>query len=516
MTFPREYYKYRPTKGIAPDVPNWEASEEYYSGANNVLFRDGFASRELGHAEVYATPLAAPRYLVSNAAGVRNFWVYAGDSTVSVAEGATHSNISYAAQSSVSVDNPWTGGLLNGLVFLNNAFTDSPVGWDNNPANAMTELPGWPAAAVAGAVRAHRFYLFAMDIQDGSGDFRNRVLWSDSADPGTFPQSWTPAIDNDAGFVDLAEGDAPVIDGGTLRDQFMIYKSRSTWVANFVGGNDVFSFRELFSDVGILNRNCWVEFETNHVLLSDSDVMITDGHSVRSIADKRVRDFITQNTDADNIANSFLAHNLEKNEIWVCFPLVNDTECTLVAVWDYREDTWGFRDVPRILHASSGIISDTTPDNRWDAAIGTWDTNLQIWNTQGFSFRSDGLVMAAYGESKLQLVDGSTSFDGAPVTATLIYEGKDMGIPERLKLINRVVPKFDAPVGTGINIRVGAANTVDGPYNYTPNKLFVVGSTRDLTFGQQGRYLSFEFSSTGVDPWKLTGFDVEYRATGYY
>ena len=158
-------------------------------------------------------------------------------------------------------------------------------------------------------MRAFKFYLFGFNLTDGSGQFINRVMWSDSADPGTMPGTWDPGIDNDAGFVDLASGEGPVIDGLALRDSLMIYRRASTYAADFVGGNQIFTFRKVFANSGILNRNCVTEWEGNHVVLTDDDVLLNDGFNVRSIADKRVRKLIVDTFDANNIGNSFVAHH---------------------------------------------------------------------------------------------------------------------------------------------------------------------------------------------------------------
>ncbi len=520
MTAPNETFKIRPTKGMAPDLPAWEVSDEYWTAGFNILFRDGFASRNFGHSEVYATPLAKPSYLISLTDAGRNFWIYCGDSTVHVAEGAVHSDISYAGQSAVSYNNAWTGSLLNGLVVLNNG-ADPPAGWNNNPANVMTELPGWPVGTVVKAMRSHKFYLFGFDVTDGGGQFRNRVMWSDSADPGTYPASWTPAIDNDAGFVDLASDEAPIVDGASLRDVLIIYKNESVWAADFVGGNSIWTFRLLFSSSGLLNRNCWAEFEANHVFMSDSDVFLTDGFNVKSIADKKVRRFIKDNVDANNIGNAFLCHNLDQNEVWINFPSVGKTTCDTAAVYAYRDDTWGFRSVPNILHAASGIISDVVPSDIWDDQTAVpadiWDNRGETWNTQGFSLRADGLLMAAYDDTKLQLVDEGTDFDGMPVASTLLLSKNTLGDPDRNKLIKRIWPKFDKlQPSTSVSIRIGASDRVQGAESFTPTKLFNIGVDTYLDFTHQGKYITIEISSLTNNAWRLTGMDVEYRLSSYF
>jgi len=124
--------------------------------------------------------------------------------------------------------------------------------------------------------------------------------------------------------------------------------------------------------------------------------------------------------------------------------------------------------------------------------------------------------MAAFADTQLQLADEADDFDGVPVNAALRIERKSMGEPDRNKLIKRIFPKFEAAPGTVVNIRIGAADTPTAPETFTPTKLFTIGTDRHMDFTHQGRYFTFEFSSSHSDPWKLTGFDVEHRETGYF
>jgi hypothetical protein len=74
-----------------------------------------------------------------------------------------------------------------------------------------------------------------------------------------------------------------------LRDSLMIYKEFNTWIAEYVGGQDIFSFRQVFSQIGMLTENCAITFGSNQLVLTDNDLVLHDGNSAQSIADKRTR-----------------------------------------------------------------------------------------------------------------------------------------------------------------------------------------------------------------------------------
>jgi len=88
--------------------------------------------------------------------------------------------------------------------------------------------------------------------------------------------------------------------------------------------------------------------------------------------------------------------------------------------------------------------------------------------------------------------------------------------PDRFKLVSRVWPKINAPSGTAITIRIGQSSQVDNAETFTAPVVFTVGIDHYFDLFAQGRYLSFEFSSNSVQPWRLSGFDVEYRMGGYF
>ncbi len=511
----------RPLGGIVSDLPPFEVAQQFYTSGQNMHFRSSFAERTKGQAEIYTGILTTLRNISNCKVGASNFWVYHGATTSAVVTGATHTAITKAGGITGStVANVITSGLLNGVHFMNNGI-DAPMYWDGIPANPMLDLPGWPASTICRAMRPFKFHLFAMDISGPGGDFDMQVLWSDAAAPGAVPQSWTAAATNEAGDVELSQTPGPVIDGAELRSSFAFYKQHSAYIADYVGGNNIFNFRRMFLNNGVLTRNCIAPWRGRHFVVTDGDIILTDGSVTESIADNRMRKFLFNQLDQTNFEATFVMPLAQENEIWVCFPAAGSTFCNLALVWDGVANAWGVRELPDIAHGAAGIVSDLTPSEFWDDDSASWDTDVTLWNQQNFSNADDRLVIAKPDDgtptdSQLLEIDAGSTFDGTDVDAIVAKHSMAFDEPNRVKFLRRLIPHIIALAGTEIKIRVGSQMSSVEPILWSNEVSYIVGTDSQVDTFAQGKFLSFEFRSEGGNHWSLTGFDVEAELRGYF
>ena len=370
-------------------------------------------------------------------------------------------------------------------------------------------------------MRAFKFHLFAMDISKPAGEFPMQVLWSSAAAPGTIPASWTPAATNEAGDVELSQTSGPVIDGLPLRSSFMFYKQHSAYIADYVGGNNIFNFRRAFITSGVLTRNCIAEYRGRHFVVTDGDVILTDGSVSESIVDNRMRKFLFDQLDQTNFEHTFVVAFPKHNEIWICFPSAGSTFCDLAMIWDGVANAWGVRDIPDITHAAVGIVSDTSVSEAWNDDSGTWDTDTTTWNQQNFSNADDRLVLAKPNDgtptsSKLLEVDSSLKFDGTNISALIGKYSMTFDDPNRVKFLRRVIPHIQAVDGTVVKVRVGSQMVNNDSITWSAEVTFTVGTDMHVDTFAQGKFLSFEFRSDGEGKWTMTGFDVEAELRGYH
>lgn len=521
MSYPKKIIKLRPGRGIANDLPAFEADENFYTTGRNVHFRQGFAGRSTGHAQVYTGTQATIRNLLNMQAGGQNFWLYFGINTIYAVTGSTHTNVTPGAGLlNATTANMWTTGLLNGVPFANNGL-DVPYYWTGDTGTDFVALPGWPAGQTCKAMRAFKNHLFAMDITTGAGDFPMRIAWSAAAAAGTVPTTWTAAATNEAGDTSLSATPGPIVDAEALRNSLAVYKSHSAFTAEYVGGQNIYAFRPLSITVGALNRHCIANINGAHLLVGDGDVVVTDGNSVTSVIDRRMRLFLYNQLDQTNFGAMFCVAHKRQNEVWIFFPSSGNTFCDLALVWDASGGGWGVREVPLISHAAVGIVNDTAPSETWDADSGTWDSDNTVWNQQAFSSAIESLVLGKPNDSTptsslfLQ-VDLGDTFAGTNIEASIGKYSMPFDEPERVKFVRKVVPLVKAATGTAIMVRVGTQMTAEGAISWGVEQTFTVGTSQHVDVLAMGKFISVEFRSTGVNPWTLTGFDIEGEIRGYF
>lgn len=521
MSFPKKIVKVRPLGGIVNDLPPSEVAPQFYTSGQNIHFRQSFAERTQGHAKVYTGILTTLRNISNCQVAGTNYWVYHGTDKSSVVTGATHNDITKAGGiTGDTTANVITSGLLNGVHFMNNGI-DAPLFWDGIPANPMTDLTGWPASTTCKAMRAFKFHLFAMDISKPAGEFPMQVLWSDAAAPGTIPSSWTAAATNEAGDAELSQTPGQIIDGLGLRSSFLFYKQHSAYIADYVGGNNIFNFRKAFITSGVLTRNCIAEYRGRHFVVTDGDIILTDGSVTESIADNRMRKFLFNQLDQDNFEATFVVAFPKQNEIWVCFPSAGSTFCDLALIWDGVANAWGVREIPDISHGAVGIVSDLSVSEFWDDDADTWDSDTTTWNQQNFSNADDRLVLAQPDDatpldSQFVQVDSGKTFDGANIGANIVKQSMAFDEPNRVKFLRRLIPHIKADAGTQVKIRAGSQMVITDAISWSNEVTYTVGTDQQVDTFAQGKYLSFEFRSDGVNPWSMTGFDVEAELRGYF
>ena len=504
-------------QGVNQDLPSHTIPDDVYSSARNMEPIDVGMRVSQGMAAAYGTPSFAPEHLVFNITPDAFYWLYASGAGIGVTDGQTHFNITPAAGVASLWPTRWTSANLNGLITLNNQ-VDIPVWWDNQTGNIMTPLPGWPAATTAGSIRPFKNNLIAMDIRDAAGDFTNQLMWSDFADPGAIPQSWTPLPENSAGFNTLSDTIGSLIDGVSIRDSFLLFKDHSTYIMNFIGGNFVFAFRKLFTTSGILSTNCAAEYLGKAVILTDGDLILTDGQRADSIIDKRNRKWLFNNIDSSNYANSFVVALHNRNQVWICFPENGQTEPNLALVWDASDNSYGVRELtPKTPHIARGLVGNVTGVIAWDDDPGSWDTDVTSWNSSLFNPTEDALLQADRVNTLFYAINETNQYNGVNVNANVTREGLNFGEDEHWKLVRSVWPRVTGNVGTVIDIRIGSSNQDGDPVKWSPIVQFTIGMNEKIDTFAQGRFIHISFSSNAdQSPWTIHGVQFDYVLQGHY
>lgn len=506
------------TLGVNKDISSHELplSNIAWTDAYNIRFLDGSAYQVFGWNEVYNSPSYVPQYVLPLSISSARYWVYATATkqfaVTSSAGVVTHTDISHATARAGVVNN-WTYTLLSGIPVLNADDGKVPMYWDLNLANKFVDIPSFATYATScKSIRSYKNFLIALNVTKAAGNRPFMVKWSNPADPGSMPTSWNEADTTiEAGEADLDGAETPIVDGLKLRDSFIIYTENSTHRMDYIGGNDIFSFRKIFGMSGLLNKNCMVEFDGWHFVVTGSDVIIHDGQSSSSVLDKKLRRYFFQNLDITDKTKVFVFKNPFLNEIFIAYPSIGSSTCNMAIVYNYVDKTVSTRQLPNVNHANYGSVSNDLA-GIWDSDSDPWDSDLTTWDGPEYTPDTARVLMASQ-DQKIFLLDGSSTFNGAAPASYLERRGLSLDMPEAIKLIRGIRPRVYGNTGETVIVKVGYA---DNPYDdptYTSSN-YTIGSTVACDLFVSGRYMAIRFESGTAIQYRVDSFDIDVETMG--
>lgn len=503
----------RPSGGHILDIDAFEVADQFLTLANNVNTRKGYPSRIGGRRIAYPVNAGAapndPLHLLNIALNDFNWWMHFGADTIYGVEAGNMHDISYSGQQTVANTYEWVTALLNGIPVFTNG-KDPLLYWDGDGGNAAAAVPDWPVGQVCKAVATFRFHVFAMNIDNSGGVFENLIVWSDAAEPGTLPASWTPAASNEAGSAILADTPGRCICGVPLGTQLMIYKPTSMYAMEYIGQqpDNIFSARPIVRSTGALSPHCVIEMG-RHLVVGNDDIVLTDGVNTVSIAENRIKTFLANQIDETNQQNAFVVRDINKREVWVCVPEAGNTFATVAHVWDERRDTWTTRSLNQVRHGTTGIVSDADVDTSWDSDSETWDSDSSVWNSSAVQ----GKTRVVIAEPNQIYVEDTS--DLVSVTGRLIKQDLTFGDDTLSKVTSRVWIEGSGRGLTGMQFRLGARASTDedSPIAWGP---YVTRKAGGTPYEVSGRYISIEIVQTGTVEWTVDRISIEAEFNGAY
>ena len=500
-----------PPQGMAKDINPTALPNEVFSHTENVRFEDNAAKKILGHDNVFTAPSVAPYFLI-NLTGATNYWFYTGSAKIYRTDGSTNTDVTRTSggdyATSLTGTGNWVGSIFNGLPLLTNG-VDEPQIWSTGTSKFI-DLANAPLCK---SIRPYGNYAIALNTTESGTNYPNRVKWSDATT--SLPTTWSAAATNDAGQNEVGDEGDIIIDGTSLAKSFIIYKEKSTWLMNYIGGNLVFSFQKLFNDTGVLSRNCVVEFDSRHFVVTEGDLIVHNGVSKESIATGTVKRTLFDDLDSTNYRNIFTLHNKQKTEIWVCYPTVGSTYCNKALIWNYKINAFSFRDLPNILHIATGIVNPGASSTVWSGQSQSWIaySTTTSWGERNYNPAETSILMAGTTDTKFYRADNGFDFAGSNFTMTLERKGLTLdGNTNTVKSVRKVTPKV---AGTGsVNISIGSAMSPNATYTYTASQSFNPNSQNKVDARSTGKYIAVKFQHTSATTFELNGYDLEYEVLG--
>ena len=501
-------------QGMIKDVNPTALPKEFFSHTENTRFEDNAAKKILGHDSVFTAPSVAPYFLI-NLTGSTNYWFYGGTAKIYRTDGSTNADVTRTSGGDYSTNlttvGNWVGSIFNGNPILCNG-VDDPQLYDTS-SSKFIDLTNWPSNTTCKSIRPYGNYLIALNMTESGNDLQNKVRWSDSST--TIPSTWVAGSTNDAGTNTIGDEGDFIVDGFQLNKSFIIYKERSTWLMNYIGGNLVFSFQKLFNDTGILSRNCAVEFDGKHFVIVEGDLIVHNGVSKQSVATDIIKRTLFDDLDTTNYKNIFATHNKQKNEIWVSYPSVGSTNCNKALIWNYRKNAFSFRDLPDILHINTGIVNPGASTEIWSGQSQSWDSysTTENWGARSYNPSEVSILMAGTGDTKFYRGDQGFDFAGANFTMTLERKGLVLdGNTNTVKQVRKLTPRM---AGTGTaQISIGSSMSPNGTYTFTSAQEYNPNSQNKVDARATGKYIAVRFQHTSSSTFELNGYDLEYEVIG--
>lgn len=519
--------------GIVLDVDNRKVPSGAWTDGENVRF-DGYTAAKVAGSRTVFGSLSAAAYSLfyfDTVDGVHHF-VYAGLSSVHMIDTASHHNITRVDISGTAVaynTDPaelWTGGVLNGLLFLNNGVDHPQIQVTPTSSARLSNLPNWPTTITtrAAAMRSFKDVLVALDITKGANRYRQMVKWSDGSDPLGVPGSWDEADPTtDAGEFNLAETPGAVVDCLPLRDVNIVYKDDSIWGMQAVTTNDVFRFYKIFTDIGLLAKRCVTAFESSHAFIgSDLDFYVHDGNAIRSIGQDKWRGWLRDNIDNTNFRRCFALTNHTTTEVWFCVATGDESYASRALMWNWRHDTWGLRRLPNASSGAVGVIQ--TEQYAWSALTDTWATITETWGeleavapvrklVLSSPTNLTGLVETEFGT--LELGNALSFYVERNGYWELPTQRAGLDLQSQ-KFIRRIWFRTDGSPSTGaVTFRVAVKSDLGATTPYVSTAK-VVDNTAEIVVLKRGRFIDYRVESTADVQCALLSVEIEYDDSGNY
>lgn len=517
-----------------------ELAQDAWQQADNVVFSEGTAEPFRRFSRVWAGVLplplnTAPRYLWHAGLATGTWWVagyasaaatgkifsFSGDSAASV--GVTdQSPVTWTAADLSARGNIWSGGSLNGFYFLNVAPPAGLVPCYGNsaasPLALMTAAMGWVGTTTCYAMRSYRNYVIAMNFLTLGGAFPDDIAWTNGAAVGAFPTTWVPAAANDAGSTTLGDSPSPIVDGIEAGRSFFIFKSSSTYRMTYIGGQEVMAFERVSSVAGAAALNCAARLHNGVALLTGDDVvMIAEDGRIRSLAEGKVRRRIFSLMGADYLSESFVNFNAASNHLWVFIHgSAAEVGCRYAFVLDLASGDWS--EVEPEFETAGGVImglatcAGAGPGHDGTAGLKGKLRNMAI----GFPRSSGTVNFVVLNEPTASAASGDYGqIDGDSI---IRRNNLDLGDPTIRKLITgvRILGDFET-AGEPLSLTIYGARSLNGPRTtYGPYSVIATVTDRIATQAE-GRYFDIELKSVSdldYEPWRVSGFDIEYEPEG--
>jgi len=250
-----------------------------------------------------------------------------------------------------------------------------------------------------------------------------------------------------------------------------------------------------------------VDIGGRHVCLGDGRLYVHDGHATQDILEGRNADVLFESIDSTFYESTFLAHNVSKSEVWICYP-TSTVFCNEALIWNYKTDTFFTRQIPDLRHATTGLITSGT-STAWSGGTGTaWSALTGSWGKRLYSPIGDTFIGA--GEKILQFESGNLE-DTATMDCYSQRNNFNLGDEDDWHMITAVYPRA---AGDAFQIRVGSQAYIDAPIAWEDAQTFTPGTDDKVDIRSSGPFHAVQFRSTADVSWSVSGYTIHFEKEG--
>jgi hypothetical protein len=541
----------RRPKGINKDLSPYELPPEMWSDGSNITFRRNRVAKALGYGSVWeltpAQVTVQPLHILYFTDNIDAYWAYANETAIwkTAGDGASTLDISRTVNGSdplaysASRDASWTSINFNNIALFNNR-NDIPQVLEPISKLTMENLPWWNPSdkddadytymgrwgegARCEVIRGFKNYLVAMDCYQASGTREPAtVRWSSPAEGGDVPPSWDEMkAGEQAGDYWISDTNGRVVDGLTLGDYFVIYKTDAVWLMDFIGGDFTMRFRKLFGDeAGMLAKECVAEFDGKHFVLSPTGAYVHNAASKEDIMEQWVRDEFFDNVATERLLETKVVADHTNREIWIYYvtqsEYLNNTNAwpNRALIWNWDTSMWTIKDLTGLSHIAEGVVESTA------VGVDDWDSDSQVWNLDdtvwdgsiAFNPADKSLLLADYDNSQFYANEFGKESAGVLFTGFVKRIGVDMEDDHTFKEVSRITPHIlgSNPVHVAVFVedtQTGSGGTYHGLGDFYPQ------FDNYVDCHAVGRYVGVQF--TGSELWTLTGYSVWWKPLGNF
>ena len=207
--------------------------------------------------------------------------------------------------------------------------------WDLSAGGLMTQPAGSPTSNDAVVVTPERFTFML-----GAGGDPRKVQWPDQESLTV----WTPTSTNQAGDF-ILPGSGTLMCGRRGRNETLIFTTNDLFVAQYIGGTLIYSFRPVGSACGIISRHAVAMVDGKAIWMGHNGFFTYDGF-VRPLPSD-VTGHIFDDFNRTQRAKIWAQSLSDQGEVWWFYPSASSLEPDRFATWSYRENHWTIGQVVR-------------------------------------------------------------------------------------------------------------------------------------------------------------------------